>query len=74
MKKIIAFVVTSLFVTSVFAAETVDPAKAPVAEPKKQEVNCVKKNKKGECPAPPKGKKPTPKKSTPKKSSDTAAK
>jgi hypothetical protein len=31
-------------------------------EPKKEEVNCVTKDKKGNCPPAPKGEKPTPKK------------
>lgn len=54
MKHLIAFVLAA-FVFSAFAAE---PAKAPA----KQETNCVTKDKKGNCPPPPKSPKPTPKK------------
>ena len=45
------------FATMTFAAE---PAKKE--EPKKEQPNCVTKDKKGNCPPPPKGTKPTPKK------------
>jgi hypothetical protein len=44
------------FASVSFAAE---PAKK---DEKKTEVNCVTKDKKGNCPPPPKGEKPTPKK------------
>lgn len=44
------------FASMTFAAE---PAKK---EEKKPEVNCVTKDKKGNCPPPPKSPKPTPKK------------
>jgi len=55
MKTFIALVMLA-FTTASFAAE---PAKK---EEKKTEVNCVAKDKKGNCPPPPKGEKPTPKK------------
>lgn len=55
MKSIIALVMLA-FTTASFAAE---PAKK---EEKKPEVNCVTKDKKGNCPPPPKSEKPTPKK------------
>lgn len=55
MKTLVAALALA-FATSSFAAE---PAKK---EPAKQEQNCVKKDKKGNCPPPPKGTKPTPKK------------
>jgi hypothetical protein len=59
MKKIIAAVMM-MFAASVFAA---DPAPAKKVEPAaKTEVNCVTKDKKGNCPPPPKSVKPTPKK------------
>jgi hypothetical protein len=52
------------FVTAVmlaFAAIAVQAADAPKKEAK-QETNCVKKDKQGKCPPPPKSEKPTPKK------------
>ena len=52
MKAIILFV-TLAFSLSAFAAE---PAKT------EEKVNCVTKDKKGNCPPPPKSPKPTPKK------------
>jgi hypothetical protein len=55
MKSLIAVVLLA-FTASIFAAE---PAKK---EEKKAEVNCVTKDKKGNCPTPPKTQKPTPKK------------
>jgi len=55
MKLLIAVVLLA-FTASIFAAE---PAKK---EEKKVEANCVTKDKKGNCPPPPKGEKPTPKK------------
>ena len=56
MKTLIALIVLAVSSLS-FAAE---PAKKE--EPKKEQPNCVTKDKKGECPPPPKGEKPTPKK------------
>jgi hypothetical protein len=56
MKTLIALIVLSVSSLS-FAAE---PAKKE--EPKKEQPNCVTKDKKGNCPPPPKGEKPTPKK------------
>ena len=53
MKHLIAFVLAA-FAFSAFAAE---PAPA-----KKEETNCVTRDKKGNCPPPPKSPKPTPKK------------
>ena len=55
MKTFIALVMLA-FTTASFAAEP------PKKEEKKAEVNCVTKDKKGNCPTPPKGTKPTPKK------------
>lgn len=55
MKTLIAIVALA-FASASFAAE---PAKK---EEKKQETNCVTKDKKGNCPPPPKSEKPTPKK------------
>jgi hypothetical protein len=55
MKAFIALLVLA-FASMTFAAE---PAKK---EEKKAEVNCVTKDKKGNCPPAPKGEKPTPKK------------
>jgi hypothetical protein len=57
MKHFIAILVTA-FSLSAFAAE---PAKAPASAAKEQP-NCVTKDKKGNCPPPPKSPKPTPKK------------
>ena len=56
MKTLIALIVLAVSSLS-FAAE---PAKKE--EPKKEQPNCVTKDKKGNCPPPPKGEKPTPKK------------
>jgi len=59
MKSIIALVMLA-FATVSFAAE---PAKKEEAKaPAKVEANCVTKDKKGNCPPPPKSEKPTPKK------------
>jgi hypothetical protein len=55
MKAFIALLVLA-FASVSFAAE---PAKK---DEKKAEVNCVTKDKKGNCPPAPKGEKPTPKK------------
>jgi hypothetical protein len=44
-----------------FGVQAAEPAKAP-ASAAKQETNCVTKDKKGNCPPPPKSAKPTPKK------------
>lgn len=60
MKSLIAVVLLAFTAVS-FAAE---PAKK---EEKKSEVNCVTKDKKGNCPPPPKSEKPTPKKPVEKK-------
>ena len=59
--KVLVTVVMLAFASMTFAAE---PAKK---EEKKAEVNCVTKDKKGNCPPPPKGEKPTPKKPAEKK-------
>ena len=56
MKALISAVLMA-FAFTAFAAE---PAKKADAD--KPAVNCVKKDKKGNCPPPPKGTKPTPKK------------
>ena len=56
MKTLIALIVLAVSSLS-FAAE---PSKKE--EPKKEQPNCVTKDKKGNCPPPPKGEKPTPKK------------
>ena len=59
MKALIAIVAT-LFALNSFAA---DAPKAEVKkDEKKAEVNCVTKDKKGNCPPAPKSEKPTPKK------------
>ena len=55
MKAFISLLVLA-FASASFAAE---PKKE---EPKKEQPNCVTKDKKGNCPPPPKGEKPTPKK------------
>ena len=57
MKKIIVAVMM-MFAASVFAA---DPAPAKKVEPT-EKLNCVTKDKKGNCPPAPKSEKPTPKK------------
>ena len=54
--KALVTVVMLAFASMTFAAE---PAKK---DEKKAEVNCVTKDKKGNCPPAPKGEKPTPKK------------
>jgi hypothetical protein len=59
--KTLVTVVMLAFASMTFAAE---PAKK---DEKKAEVNCVTKDKKGNCPPPPKGEKPTPKKPAEKK-------
>jgi hypothetical protein len=56
MKTLIALITLS-FASLTFAAE---PAKKE--EPKKEQTNCVTKDKKGNCPEAPKSPKPTPKK------------
>jgi len=66
MKTLIAILALS-FATSVMAqaAKHPDPEKMAAAkkeEVKKQETNCVTKDKKGNCPTPPKSEKPTTKK------------
>ena len=62
MKTLIALI--ALAVSSVaFAAE---PAKVEAKPEAKTEVNCVTKDKKGNCPPAPKSEKPTPKKVEPK--------
>jgi len=59
MKQLLAVIVMAyVMVSSAFAAE---PAKAPASAAKEQP-NCVTKDKKGNCPPPPKSPKPTPKK------------
>jgi hypothetical protein len=58
MKSIIALVALA-FATASFACNAHESAKK---EEKKPEVNCVTKDKKGDCPPAPKGEKPTPKK------------
>ena len=62
MKTLIAIVVLA-FASTAFAqpAKNLDPVKISDAA-KKQEINCVTKDKKGNCPTPPKSVKPTPKK------------
>lgn len=57
--KIFAFLFAFLFTCSVFAA---DVSKAVQNDTKKEQPNCVTKDKKGNCPPPPKSPKPTPKK------------
>ncbi len=59
--KALVTVIMLAFASMTFAAE---PAKK---DEKKAEVNCVTKDKKGNCPPPPKGEKPTPKKPAEKK-------
>jgi hypothetical protein len=62
MKSTIA-IISLLFASVTFAqpAKNLDPVKMADAA-KKQETNCVTKDKKGNCPPPPKSAKPTPKK------------
>ena len=57
MKTLIVAAALSVLALQAIAAE---PAKAPASAP--QENNCVKKDKNGKCPPPPKSPKPTPKK------------
>ena len=59
--KALVTVVMLAFASMTFAAEPVKK------DEKKAEVNCVTKDKKGNCPPPPKGEKPTPKKPAEKK-------
>jgi hypothetical protein len=62
MKKIIA-VVMMMFAASVFAADPFGTVVPIAVKPEaKTEVNCVTKDKKGNCPPAPKSVKPTPKK------------
>lgn len=56
MKSFIALLVLA-FSSVAFSADHVKKE-----EPKKEEVNCVTKDKKGNCPPAPKSEKPTPKK------------
>jgi hypothetical protein len=62
MKTLIAAVVLA-FASTTFAqpAKNLDPVKMADTA-KKKETNCVTKDKKGNCPPPPKSAKPTPKK------------
>lgn len=62
MKTLIAFIALALSSVA-FAAE---PAKAEAKPEAKTELNCVTKDKKGNCPPAPKSEKPTPKKVEPK--------
>jgi hypothetical protein len=55
--KLLTALFATFFAFSVFAADA--PAKP---DAKKEELNCVKKDKKGNCPPAPKSAKPTPKK------------
>lgn len=57
MNKLIAVIVLCFAGSALAAAPT--PEKAPE---KKEELNCVKKDKAGKCPPAPKSPKPTPKK------------
>jgi hypothetical protein len=69
MKTLIALI--ALAVSSVaFAAE---PAKVEAKPEAKTEVNCVTKDKKGNCPPAPKSEKPTPKKVEPKAATPAAS-
>jgi len=62
MKSTLA-IIALLFVSVTFAqpAKNLDPVKMAEAS-KKPQTNCVTKDKKGNCPPPPKSAKPTPKK------------
>ena len=68
MKTLIAIITLAFATTGVMAqaAKHPDPEKiaasAKKEDTKKQETNCVTKDKKGNCPPPPKSEKPTPKK------------
>jgi hypothetical protein len=65
MKQLLA-IVAFAFATAAYAQGAKQPEgiiKAPEKQvEKKEEQNCVKKDKKGNCPPPPKSPKPTPKK------------
>ena len=54
-----ALVTAVMLAFATFALQAAEPAKKAET---KQETNCVKKDKKGNCPPAPKGEKPTPKK------------
>jgi hypothetical protein len=64
MKSTLA-IIALIFASVTFAqpAKNLDPVKMAESA-KKQETNCVTKDKKGNCPPPPKSAKPTPKKKT----------
>ena len=59
MKTIITIVALA-FATASFAQPAKQPAPEKIAA--KEQTNCVTKDKKGNCPPPPKSEKPTPKK------------
>ena len=59
MKTLIAIVALA-FATASFAQPAKQPAPEKIAA--KEQTNCVTKDKKGNCPPPPKSEKPTPKK------------
>lgn len=61
MKSLIAIIALTV-ATGVMAQAAKHPAPEKLDAAKKQETNCVTKDKKGNCPPPPKGEKPTPKK------------
>jgi hypothetical protein len=61
MKSLITIIALT-FATGVMAQAAKHPDPEKMADAKKQETNCVTKDKKGNCPPPPKGEKPTPKK------------
>ena len=63
MKQLVA-IVAMLFAASVSAqpAKLPEPKAPAKVEVKKDELNCVKRDKKGNCPPAPKSPKPTPKK------------
>lgn len=58
MKSLVISMLLAFSAMTVFAAEPVKGA----ATPQKEELNCVTKDKKGNCPPAPKSPKPTPKK------------
>jgi Ni/Co efflux regulator RcnB len=58
--KILIAVVALAFATASFAQPAKQPAPEKIAA--KEQTNCVTKDKKGNCPPPPKSAKPTPKK------------
>jgi len=66
MKQLLA-IVAFAFATSAFAQAAKQPEGIIKAPEKKEEVNCVKKDKNGKCPPAPKSPKPTPKKPAEKK-------